>query len=390
MIPYGCQSISQDDIDSVVKTLQSTLITQGPQVEEFEAAICQATQAHHAVAVCNATSALQLCCLAVGLGSGDYLWTSPITFVASANCGLQCGAKVDFVDIDPATGNICPNALEAKLITAHEKGTLPKVVIPVHLAGQPCDMESIHRLSKQYGFYIIEDASHAIGATYHEKPVGCSQFSDMTVFSFHPVKIITTGEGGAITTNSKEFVKKLKMLRAHGITKERQSFKGDIDAPWAYEQQALGINARITDIQAALGTSQLKRLQEFIAQRTVLAKKYSSEIKQHPILDYLPPEKNRTSSWHLFIVKVPAILRRALYGHMVQAGIGVNVHYIPVHLQPYYQQLGFKPGDFPQAESFYSQILTIPLFPSMTQEQQDRVIRELLRGVDMLTKRSRN
>ena len=380
MIPYGKQDITQADIDAVVDVLKSDFLTQGPQVPAFESRLINATGANYALAVNSATSALHIACLALGLGEGDSLWTTPITFVASANCGLYCGAKVDFVDIDPATYNLCPKALEEKLIIAKDLGTLPKVLVAVHLCGQPCDMKAIHALSIEYGFKVIEDASHAIGGSYLEQPVGSCEYSDITVFSFHPVKIVTTAEGGAALTNSKALADKMALYRSHGITRDEALMENTSHGGWYYEQIDLGFNYRMTELQAALGVSQMLRLSEFVAARHKLAERYNKKLSSLPIiLPYQLP--NTYSGLHLFVIRLNleeiSKTHKQVFDELRENGIGVNLHYIPVHLQPYYQKIGFKQDDFPHAEAYYSDAISIPMFHGMTFEQQDEVISKL-------------
>lgn len=376
MIPYGRQNISQADIDAVVDTLRSDWLTQGPAIERFEQAVAQRCQAAHGIAVSNATAALHIACLALDLGPGDRLWTSPNTFVASANCGLYCGAQVDFVDIDPATLNLDVAQLDARLQRAERDGTLPKVVVPVAFAGQSCDMARIAELARRYGFRVIEDASHAIGASYGGRPVGCCEHADITVFSFHPVKIITTGEGGLLTTNDPRLAERLRRLRSHGITRDPAAMTGPSEGPWYYQQLELGFNYRMTDLQAALGLSQLQRLDAFVARRRQLVARYGERLAHLP-LELPQVQAGAEPAWHLYPVRLR--LERLQHGHRAifealrGAGIGVNLHYIPVHLQPYYRQLGFAPGDFPEAERYYAQALSLPLFPDLTDEQQDQV-----------------
>ncbi|MBH0042962.1 UDP-4-amino-4,6-dideoxy-N-acetyl-beta-L-altrosamine transaminase [Pseudoalteromonas sp. SWXJZ10B] len=379
MIPYGKQSVSQDDIDAVVDVLKSDWLTQGPKVPEFESAIANYCNANHACATNSATSALHIACLALDVSHNDIVWTSPISFVASANCALYCGAKIDFVDIDLDTGNISVAELEKKLILAEQSHCLPKVVIPVHLAGQSCDMQSIHRLAKKYDFKIIEDASHAIGAKYLGKPVGCCEFSDITVFSFHPVKIITSAEGGMAVTNSEQLAKRLKRLRSHGITSEPVEMTEPSHGPWYYQQIELGFNYRMTDIQAALGLSQLSKLDEFIIKRNDIANVYNDTLT-HSNLVHLKQSVNHYSSYHLYIMRLvnsDSKHHKSVICHMRECGINAHVHYIPIHLQPYYKNLGFKLSDFPNAERFYKQAITLPLHPTLTPEQQDKVIQTL-------------
>jgi UDP-4-amino-4,6-dideoxy-N-acetyl-beta-L-altrosamine transaminase len=384
MIPYGRHDISDDDVDAVVTVLRSDFLTQGPAVPRFEQAVALHVNASHAVAMSSATAALHCACLALGLGNGDLLWTSPITFLASANCALYCGADIDFVDIDPTTGNLCAKALAGKLDLAARAGRLPKIVVPVHLAGQPCDMEAIAALARTYGFHVLEDASHAIGASYNGSPVGACEHSDITVFSFHPVKIITTAEGGMATTNDAALASRMALLRSHGMTRDTSQLSRTNEGPWYYEQVALGFNYRMTDVQAALGCSQIKRLTQYVARRAALAQRYDRLLAGLPVqpLHRIPGAR---SSWHLYIVLVAsglvAVDRRAVFEVMRDAGIGVNVHYIPVHSQPYYQRLGFRAGDFPQAEQYYAGALTLPLFPTMTDGQQDAVVAALREAV---------
>lgn len=377
MIPYGRQSISEEDIQAVVDVLRSDFLTQGPLVPRFEQAVCQYTGASHAVAVNSGTSALHLACRALDLGPGDILWTTPITFVASANCALYCGAQVDFVDIDPQTFNISTKALAQKLKQAEEAGRLPKVVVPVHMCGTPCDMETIYALAKQYGFYIVEDACHAIGSRYRGEQVGSCRYSDITVFSFHPVKTITTGEGGMATTNNKEFADKMALLRSHGITRDPGKMTRKPDGPWYYEQIALGYNYRMTDIQAALGISQLKRIDDFINQRNKLAVCYDKQLAGIPVHCQHRSE-HHYSAMHLYIIRLDenpkGKSRLQVVNKLHERGVGVNVHYIPVHTQPWYQQLGFKQGDFPDAEEFYSGAVSLPMYPALTTAQQEQVM----------------
>lgn len=380
MIPYGKQEITQQDIDSVVDVLRSDFLTQGPRVPEFEKALTDHTGAKYALAVNSATSALHIACLALGLGKGDWMWTSPVTFVASANCGLYCGANVDFVDIDPATYNLCPIKLEQKLIKAKAAGTLPKVVVPVHLCGQPCDMQAIGKLAKEYGFKVIEDASHAIGGKYHGKPIGQCEHSDITVFSFHPVKIVTTAEGGAVTTNDKVLADKMALLRSHGITRDPGQMEGISHGGWYYQQIDLGFNYRMTELQAALGVSQMQRLTQFVARRHRLAKRYNALLKDLPVV--LPYQlENTYSGLHLYVIRLKlssiTLTHKAVFDALRERGIGVNLHYIPVHTQPYYAKMGFKYGDFPEAEQYYREAISLPMFHTMTDQQQDDIVRAL-------------
>ncbi len=378
-IPYGRQSISQEDIEAVKQVLESDWLTQGPAIERFEQEVARYCGAEYAVAVCNATAALHLAALTKGLSQGKRLWTSPITFVASANCGLYCGADVDFVDIDPKTYNISVSALEQKLTIAKKEGRLPHTLVPVHLAGQSAEMKDIHTLSKKYGFAVVEDASHAVGGDYLGKKVGSCQFSDMAVFSFHPVKIITTGEGGMILTNRKDLYQRLTLLRSHGITRDPSqmtSFHGS----WYYEQLELGYNYRITDIQAALGLSQFKRVDRFIENRRALADRYCEQLEGLPVV--LPYQHRDTrSSFHLFIIQLRLKELKKTHQEIFEAlraeNIGVNLHYIPVHLQPYYKNLGFQPGSFPEAEKYYESAISLPLYADLSAQNQDRVVDSL-------------
>ena len=380
MIPYGRQDISQQDIDAVVEVLQSDFLTQGPKVPAFEQSVIDACNAKYAVAVNSATSALHIACLALGLGEGDWLWTTPNTFVASANCGLYCGAQVDFVDIDSRTYNMSAKALEQKLVIAEKEGTLPKVVIPVHFSGQPCDMAVIHALSQKYGFKIIEDASHAIGGKYKGEPIGNCRYSDITVFSFHPVKIVTTAEGGMAVTNDPELAEQLNLLRSHGITRDESLMTKPADGPWYYQQIELGYNYRMTDMQAALGVSQMQRLDEYVAKRHELADHYNELLKELPIT--LPwQHEDSYSGLHLYVIRLQldkiSKTHLEVFNGMRDAGILVNLHYIPVHLQPYYQEMGFNEGQFPEAEQYYKEAISLPMFPTITEEQQDKVIATL-------------
>ncbi|AMK26076.1 MULTISPECIES: UDP-4-amino-4,6-dideoxy-N-acetyl-beta-L-altrosamine transaminase [Sphingobium] len=381
MIPYGRQDISQEDIDAVIGVLQSDFLTQGPMVPRFEAAVAAHVGAAHGVAVNSATSALHIACLALDLGPGDRLWTTPITFVASANCGLYCGAEVDFVDIDPRTWNMCPRALERKLVAAETQGRLPKVVVPVHLAGQPCDMAAIHALGQRFGFRIIEDASHAIGGRYRGEFIGNGRYSDITVFSFHPVKIVTTAEGGMALTNDAVLASRMELLRSHGVTRDPDQMTHTPDGPWYYQQVALGFNYRMTELQAALGISQMKRLEAFVARRHELARRYDKLLAGLPItLPWQHPDSY--SGLHLYVIRVPVARRRSVFEAMRAAGIGVNLHYIPIHTQPYYQAMGFRPGDFPEAERYYAEAISLPMYHVMTDAQQDRVVATLMMALE--------
>jgi UDP-4-amino-4,6-dideoxy-N-acetyl-beta-L-altrosamine transaminase len=385
-IPYGRQNISEADIQSVVDVLRSDFLTQGPAVPAFEQAVASYCGATHGVAVNSATSALHIACLALGLGKGDWLWTTPITFVASANCGLYCGAQIDFVDIDPRTYNLCPQALEAKLVEAKKNGRLPKVLVAVHLCGQPCDMAAIHTLSKRYGFSIIEDASHAIGGRYQHEPIGNCRYSDITVFSFHPVKIITTAEGGMAVTNRAELAHAMELLRSHGITRDEAHMTHASDGPWYYQQIGLGFNYRMTELQAALGLNQLQRLDTFVAQRHALAQRYDALLTNLPVVTpWQHPDSH--SGMHLYVIKLclDQIHRthREVFEGLRAQGIGVNVHYIPVHTQPYYAQIGFSAGDFPQAELYYEQAISLPMYQDLSHEQQDLVFAALRRELTL-------
>jgi UDP-4-amino-4,6-dideoxy-N-acetyl-beta-L-altrosamine transaminase len=377
VIPYGRQNIIQQDIDAVVEVLRSDCLTQGPQVPLFEKTVADYCGVSFGVAVNSATSALHLACLALGLDKGDYIWTSPNTFVASANCGLYCQAEVDFVDIDPLTYCMSVDSLAEKLLEAKASNKLPKIVIPVHFAGQSCDMKRIHALSQVYGFRVIEDASHAIGARYLDKPVGSCEFSDICVFSFHPVKIITTAEGGLATTNNAELAEKMALLRSHGVTRNSDLMTKEPDGGWYYEQVALGFNYRMTDIQAALGVSQMQRLDEFVARRHLLQQKYDVLLNDLPVV--LPYQAEESySALHLYPIQIKledVSKSHALVFHELRdKGLGVNVHYIPVHTQPYYQKRGFKEGSYPNAEYYYRRAITIPLFPLMSQLEQEQVV----------------
>ncbi len=380
MIPYGKQSISQDDINSVISVLQSDFLTQGPQVPLFEKVVANYCGVDYGIAVNSATSALHIACLSLGLGKGDLLWTSPNSFVASANCGLYCGAEVEFVDIDQQTYNLSTKELESKLIIAKQKNKLPKIVIPVHFAGQSCDMKKIYSLSQEYGFYIIEDASHAIGGKYLDKYIGSCQYSDITVFSFHPVKIITTAEGGLATTNNASIAKKMSLYRSHGITRDQKLMSKVSEGDWYYQQIGLGFNYRMTELQAALGSSQINRLDEFIDKRHSLQKRYDTLLKDLPIV--LPYQsQDAYSALHLYPVLIELEKtgkgREKIFNELRNKGIGVNVHYIPIHLQPYYKSLGFKTGDYPNAENYYNRVISIPLFYDMTMNEHDKVVEAL-------------
>lgn len=385
MIPYGRQDISQADIDAVVDVLQSDFLTQGPMVPAFESKVAKYCKAKYAVAVNSATSALHVACLALDLGHGDYLWTSPLTFVASSNCALYCGAKVDFVDIDPQTYNMSISALKEKLQIARRDGVLPKIIIPVHFAGQSCDMKAIHELAVEYGFKVIEDASHAIGGKYLGKSIGGCEYSDVTIFSFHPVKIITTGEGGMAVTNDPHLADQMCLLRSHGITRESSQMSRAADGPWYYEQIKLGFNYRLTDIQAALGISQIDRLDRFIEMRHKIASRYQLLLKHLPVV--LPWQSaDAYSSFHLYPVRIESSFasqtRAEIFNALRALGIGVNVHYIPVYSQPYYVAMGFEGGNFPETERYYAQAITLPLYSQLTEDQQDAVITALNKVLD--------
>ncbi|HUF82142.1 MAG TPA: UDP-4-amino-4,6-dideoxy-N-acetyl-beta-L-altrosamine transaminase [Burkholderiales bacterium] len=383
-IPYARQSISQADIDAVVRVLRSDWLTQGPDIERFEKNVATACGAQHAIAVSNGTAALHLACMAFDLGPGDLLWTSPNTFAASANCARYCGADVDFVDIDSRTYNLSVPALEEKLARAKRAGRLPKVLVPVHFGGQSCDMEAIGALAGRYGFRVVEDASHAVGAEYRAARVGACQHSDIAVFSFHPVKILTTGEGGMLMTNDHALARKLRLLRTHGITRDRSEMQGESEGPWYYQQVELGYNYRMTEIQAALGASQLVRLDEFLSRRRELAHRYDALLKGLPLATPSEDPAGR-SSWHLYVIQLELeALRKsrgAVFERMRAAGVLVNVHYIPVHMQPYYRALGFKPGDFPASERYYERAISLPLYFGLSDADQDRVVDVLRQSV---------
>lgn len=384
LIPYGRQHIDKADIAAVVEALQSDWLTQGPAIARFERAVADRCGARHAVAVSNATAALHLACLALGLGRGDSLWTSPNTFVASANCALYCGATVDFVDIDPGTLNLSPLALEEKLHSSSAAGTLPKVLVPVHFGGQPCEMERISTLATAYGCGVIEDASHAIGARYRGKPTGCCEYSDITVFSFHPVKIMTTGEGGMLLTNRDDLYEKLMLLRTHGITRDAGKMTRAPEGYWYYEQTELGFNYRITDLQAALGFSQLARLDDFLDRRRQLVARYRDLLQDLPVGVQENAESTQ-SAFHLFPIRIDAeragVDRATVFGRLRDRGIGVNVHYIPVHTQPYYAARGFRRGQFPQAELYYAQAISLPLYFGLSDDDQNRIVKALRESI---------
>ena len=383
-LPYGRQTITESDISAVVEVLRGPMLTQGSTIPAFENALSSLFEANHTVVTNSATSALHIACMALGLGPGDCLWTTPITFVASANCARYCGADVDFIDIDPSTGLMCLDALQNKLISASKNNTLPKVIVPVHLAGTSCAMYDLESLVRPYGISILEDASHAVGASYKGSPVGSCNYSDISVFSFHPVKIITTGEGGAATTNDPQLADAMTLLRSHGITKDVSRFELDNPAPWSYEQQNLGYNYRLTDLQAALGLSQLRRIDEIVEERNRLFSRYLSLLDSLPVsLLRIPPQCH--SSMHLAVMLLETdntLFHRHVFDGLREAGIGVQLHYTPVHLQPYYRRLGFCEGDFPNSEAYARRAISLPLFPGLSDVDQDRVVAvltELLR-----------
>ncbi len=375
MIPYGRQDISDADIAAVVDVLRSDFLTQGPAVEAFETAVAGYCGASRAVAVNSATAALHLACLALDVGPGDLVWTSPISFVASANCALYCGAEIDFVDIDPRTYGMSVDALSEKLEEAARQDRLPKVVIPVHLGGQSCRMDEIGRLARDYGFSVVEDASHAIGGSYKAEPVGNCRFSDIAVFSFHPVKIVTTGEGGIALTNRPELADRMALLRSHGVTRDPALMHGPSEGGWYYQQVDLGFNYRLTDIQAALGRSQLERIDEFVGRRRQLAERYDGLLADLPLtVPWQHPDAS--SAWHLYVIRLEriGIGHGAVFDRLRSSDIGVNLHYIPIHTQPYYRKLGFGRGDFPEAERYYGEAITLPLFPRLSEAQQDKIV----------------
>lgn len=380
MIPGGRQDISEADIQAVVDVLRSDFLTQGPAVPGFEDAVARYCGTQYAVAVSNATSALHIACLSLGVGPGDWVWTSPITFVASANCALYCGAKVDFVDIDPRTYNLSVERLAEKLALAEKLGCLPKVVIPVHLCGQPCDMGAIHALSQRYGFKIIEDASHAIGGKYRGEPIGSCRYSNITVFSFHPVKIITSGEGGMVLTNNAQLARRMQLLRSHGITRDAVEMTHAPDGSWYYQQIDLGFNYRVTDLQAALGQSQMQRLDEFVTKRHVIARRYGALLAGLPVTTpWQHPDSY--SGLHLYVIRLQLSeigkTHRDIFEALRDAGIGVNLHYVPVYRQPYYAGLGFNEGLCPEAEQYYLEAISLPMYPALSEAQQDHVVAAL-------------
>ncbi len=380
MIPYGKQDINSNDIQEVIKVLKSDFITQGPVLPIFEKEISNFCKSKYSVAINSATSGLHLSCLALGLNTNDYLWTSPISFVASANCGIYCGANIDFIDIDQNNFNIDTNLLEEKLIQANKNNKLPKIIVVVHMCGQSADMEKIFNLGKKYGFKIIEDASHGFGGSYKNQLIGNCRYSDITVFSFHPVKIITTGEGGAVTTNNIDIFQKVRILRSHGITKDKECFINKNEGDWYYEQQYLGFNYRLTDLQAALGVSQIKRTKEFISKRREISRRYNELLNGLPIIT--PKQENYSlSSWHLYVIRIKSNLSKKshdeIFHTLREKNILVNLHYIPIHLQPFYKKLGFKKGDFPKAEKYYREAISLPIYYSLSFEEQDYVINTL-------------
>jgi UDP-4-amino-4,6-dideoxy-N-acetyl-beta-L-altrosamine transaminase len=384
VIPYGRQEINQADIDAVIDVLKSDFLTQGPAVPAFERSVANYCGAPHAVAVNSATSALHMACIALGVGKGDIVWTTPITFVASANCALYCGATVDFVDIDSQTYNISVRCLEDKLVLAKKIGKLPKVVIPVDLCGQPCDMASIYALSQKYGFKIIEDASHAIGGKYKGEPIGNCRYSDITVFSFHPVKIITTAEGGMAITNDAQLAKRMQLLRSHGITRDENDMTHTPDGPWYYQQVDLGYNYRMTDLQAALGLSQMQRLDDFVTKRHAIAKRYDQLLADLPLITPWQHEDSY-SGLHLYVIRLNLAeidkTHRQVFEALREFDIGVNLHYIPVYLQPYYEKLGFKVGYCTEAEKYYAEAISLPMYPILTEAQQCKVIQALREAI---------
>ena len=384
MIPYGRQSISEADIEAVVAVLKSDFLTQGPAVPAFEQAVASLCGARYGVAMNSATSALHLACLALGVGPGDHVWTSPLTFVASSNAALYCGADVDFVDVDERTYNMCPQRLADKLDRAAAEGILPKVIIPVHLAGQSCDMAAIHAAASRYDVRIIEDASHAIGGSYRSEPIGSCPFSDIAIFSFHPVKIVTTGEGGMAMTNDPHLAELMRLDRTHGISRDPAQLQHDDVGPWYYEQQRLGFNYRMTDIAAALGLSQLTRIEEFIGRRREIAATYDAAFAELPVkTPWQHPDTD--SAWHLYVIRIDprrvSRSHRAVFDELREAGIGVNLHYIPVYRQPYYRELGFGQGHCPNAEAYYAEAISLPMYATLTEQEQQLVIEAVAKAV---------
>lgn len=375
MIPYGKHHIDDADIKAVVDVLQNQFLTQGQMGPKFEQALCDYLDVSHCVAVNSGTSALHIACLAAGVQSGDIVWTSPNSFAASANCARYCGADIDFVDIDPDTRNLCIQALGHKLEQAEKAGTLPKVVVVVHFSGLSCDMQQIRALTQKHGILVIEDVAHALGGEYNQQKIGSCQFSDMSILSFHPVKAITTGEGGAVTTNDSELAKRLNLFAKHGITRhDLLEPEAHQDEGWYYEQQHLGYNYRLSDLHAVLGLTQLKKLDDFIAQRQLQAERYSQLLEGLPVKRPMMPTDSK-SAWHIYVIELENHCRKTVFNQLVEKGVGVNVHYIPIHTHPYYQSLGFKWGDFPQAENYYKMALTLPLFPSLSENEQAFVVR---------------
>jgi UDP-4-amino-4,6-dideoxy-N-acetyl-beta-L-altrosamine transaminase len=384
LIPYGRQSISEEDIEAVVEVLRSDFLTQGPAVPAFEESVASLSGAKYGVATNSATSALHLACLALGVGPGDSVWTSPLTFVASSNAALYCGAGVDFVDVDERTYNMCPVRLEEKLDRAAQAGKLPKAIIPVHLAGQSCDMRAIHAAASRHGVRIIEDASHAIGGSYRSKPVGCCEFSDIAVFSFHPVKIVTTGEGGMAMTSDPGLAEAMRLDRSHGITRDPAQLQHDDVGPWYYEQQRLGFNYRMTDICAALGLSQMTRIEEFVARRREIAAAYDAAFADLPVTSpWQHPDT--ASAWHLYVIRIDrqraSRSHREIFDSLREAGIGVNLHYIPVYRQPYYRELGFGQGHCPNAEAYYAEAISLPMYFGLSDDEQRQVVTAVAEAV---------
>ena len=384
VIPYGRQDITQDDIDAVVSVLTSDYLTQGPLVPRFEGAVTDYCGVAHAVAMNSATSALHVACMALGLGPGDRLWTSPVTFVASANCALYCGADADFVDIDPRTWNLSIDALERKLVDADRERRLPKVVVPVHLGGESCDMQDIHALSQRYGFKVIEDASHAIGGSYRGERIGNCHYSDIAIFSFHPVKVITTAEGGMALTNDAGLARRMERLRSHGITRDPDEMTQIPDGAWYYQQIELGYNYRMTELHAALGLSQMQRLDAYVSRRHAIADRYDAMLAHLPVTTPIRSPESR-SGLHLYVIRLQldrfARSHREVFDLLRGADIGVNLHYIPVHLQPWYARMGFKQGDYPEAERYYAEAISLPMFPALTESQQDQVVAALTKAL---------